>query len=92
MSKVEWVRGTPQTIANCIRKAGFLGENVENMCDEEITVKTVAVNNRDDVRQGVNILFDLEVRGYLSDSDILSSVTIVTSSQSSDGEEEQKMH
>lgn len=53
------------------------------MDDRMITVQTVTINSRDGVRrQGVNIIIvdrinvddDLEVCGYLSDSDVLSSV------------------
>lgn len=92
MYKNVWDHVTPQTIANFFRKAGFLSENSENIGDEE-TKQTVTINSWDDVRQSVNNLFDyyinmnLEVGGYLLDSDILSSLRC---SQSSDEEGEQK--
>lgn len=66
------------------------------MDDEEITVQTVTINNRDNVRHGVNIIFDvnmdndLEVCGFLSDSDILSYVRTVTSTQFLDVEDGQE--
>lgn len=35
MSKNARDQGIPQTIVNWFRKAGFLSENSENMCDKE---------------------------------------------------------
>lgn len=74
LSKNAWDHVIPQTIENYFHKAGFLSENLENMGNEEIK-QMVTINNWDDVRQSVNILFDdyvntkndLEVCGHLSD-------------------------